>query len=169
MSTHKSVLAPRELTGKHVLLIMFTFFGIIIAVNMMMATLASKSWTGLVVKNSYVASQKFNIELKEAKEQAASGIHSELRYNNQVLVFLLKDADGETLAAENLTAEIGRPAFEQADQELSFLRNAEDSYKLIIQLEPGIWMIKITGQTSNESYRRDARIYVDENGNGRVE
>ena len=39
---------------------MLAFFGVIIAVNVVMATLASTSWTGLVVENSYVASQEFN-------------------------------------------------------------------------------------------------------------
>ena len=51
---------PFELTGKHVAMIFCGFFGIIIAVNVSMAMLASSSWTGLVVSNSYVASQKFN-------------------------------------------------------------------------------------------------------------
>ena len=51
---------PAEFTGRHMLAIMLAFFGVIIAVNLVMATLASKSWTGLVVKNTYVASQQFN-------------------------------------------------------------------------------------------------------------
>ena len=49
-----------EFTGRHMAIIMVAFFGVIIAVNLTMATLASRSWTGLVVKNSYVESQKFN-------------------------------------------------------------------------------------------------------------
>ena len=44
-------------TGFHMLACMIVFFGVIVAVNLTMATLASQSWTGLVVKNSYVASQ----------------------------------------------------------------------------------------------------------------
>ena len=52
--------APKEFTGRHMLAIMLAFFGTIIAVNLVMAIFASRSWTGLVVKNSYVASQEFN-------------------------------------------------------------------------------------------------------------
>ena len=55
--------ANRELKGKHVLTGFLLFFGVIIAVNFTMARLASTTWTRLVVKNSYVASQKFKSEL----------------------------------------------------------------------------------------------------------
>lgn len=50
----------RAFTGRHMLATILTFFGVVIAVNLTMATLASTSWTGLVVENTYVASQQFN-------------------------------------------------------------------------------------------------------------
>ncbi|RWK14298.1 FixH family protein, partial [Mesorhizobium sp.] len=51
---------PRVFTGRHMLAIILAFFGVVIAVNLTMATLANTSWTGLVVENTYVASQQFN-------------------------------------------------------------------------------------------------------------
>lgn len=51
---------PKEFTGRHMLAIMLAFFGVIIAVNGVMATFATRSWSGLVVENTYVASQQFN-------------------------------------------------------------------------------------------------------------
>jgi nitrogen fixation protein FixH len=39
---------------------MVAFFGVVIAVNLTMARLAIGSFGGVVVENSYVASQKFN-------------------------------------------------------------------------------------------------------------
>ncbi len=60
---------PKPFTGRHMLFAMLAFFGVIIAVNLTMAVFATKSWTGLVVKNSYVASQAFNRELEQAKVQ----------------------------------------------------------------------------------------------------
>ena len=41
---------PRIRRGRHMLLIILGFFGVVIGVNVTMATLASKSWTGLVVE-----------------------------------------------------------------------------------------------------------------------
>ena len=59
----------REFTGRHMLLIMLAFFGVIISVNIVIAVIANKSWTGLIVKNSYVASQEFNAKISDANKQ----------------------------------------------------------------------------------------------------
>ncbi|TJV88129.1 MAG: cytochrome oxidase, partial [Mesorhizobium sp.] len=71
MSAHTQ--KNREFTGRHMLLIILSFFGVIVGVNLTMATLASTSWTGLVVENSYVASQQFNRKAEEGRAQAALG------------------------------------------------------------------------------------------------
>ncbi|TIS18850.1 MAG: cytochrome oxidase, partial [Mesorhizobium sp.] len=51
---------PREFTGRHMLISILAFFAVVIGVNLTMATFAHRSWTGLVVENTYVASQQFN-------------------------------------------------------------------------------------------------------------
>ena len=69
---------PREFTGKHMLAVILAFFGVILAVNLTLATLANTSWTGLVVENTYVASQQFNKKAEEGRAQAALGWTSKL-------------------------------------------------------------------------------------------
>ena len=63
----------RPFTGKHMAAIMIAFFGVVIAVNVLMARLATSTFGGLVVENSYVASQKFNRWLGEARSEKALG------------------------------------------------------------------------------------------------
>ena len=65
--------APREFTGKHMLLLAVGFFGVIISVNVLMAVLSATSWTGLVVQNSYVASQEFETRRVAHDAQQAAG------------------------------------------------------------------------------------------------
>jgi len=60
-------------TGRHMTIIMVAFFGVVIAVNFYMASLASSSFTGIVVENSYVASQHFNRWLDEARTEDKLG------------------------------------------------------------------------------------------------
>ena len=159
-------------TGKHMLLVMVGFFGVIIAVNLTLAYLASGSWTGLVVKNSYVASQQFNDQLESAENQRALGLSSDFSYHSGAISFVLKNKDGEKMAVTDLVAEIGRPAFEQLDQKLPFIPAGDNRYTLSVDLEPGIWMIRITGKTrlANEiAYRRDVRLFVDSEGQGTLE
>ena len=49
-----------KLTGGHVLAMFVAMFGVIITVNMILAFSAVKTFPGLEVKNSYVASQSFD-------------------------------------------------------------------------------------------------------------
>jgi nitrogen fixation protein FixH len=53
--------------------ILIAFFGVVIAVNMTMATLATRTFGGVVVENSYVASQKYNGWLAAARKQDQLG------------------------------------------------------------------------------------------------
>ncbi|MEP6335045.1 MAG: FixH family protein, partial [Anderseniella sp.] len=86
---------PKQFTGRHMLFAMLAFFGVIIIVNLTMAAFATRSWTGLVVKNSYVASQAFNRELEQAKLQAARGWTGDITYSKGAVVLSLTDKSGQ--------------------------------------------------------------------------
>ncbi|MGE3830257.1 MAG: FixH family protein, partial [Parvibaculaceae bacterium] len=62
-----------RVTGRFVFVLLVAFFGVIIAVNVTMAVFASRTWTGLVVENGYVASQHFNSELEQLRRQDKLG------------------------------------------------------------------------------------------------
>lgn len=63
----------KTFTGRHITIILLTFFGVVIAVNLTMATFATRTFGGVVVENSYVASQNFNEWLDAAKRQDELG------------------------------------------------------------------------------------------------
>ena len=50
------LIRPKRFTGFHMLAVMLAFYGVIVSVNLTMATLANTTWTGLLNKNGYVAS-----------------------------------------------------------------------------------------------------------------
>jgi nitrogen fixation protein FixH len=54
----------RTFTGWHMALILIGFFAVVVGVNLLMARFASSTFGGVVVENSYVASQQFNGWLK---------------------------------------------------------------------------------------------------------
>jgi len=62
-----------KFTGKHMALVFIAGFGVVIAVNLVMATFAVRSFHGTVVDNSYVASQKFNGWIDTAEQSRALG------------------------------------------------------------------------------------------------
>ncbi len=156
-------------TGWHMLACMIAFFGVIITVNFTMAYMASGTWTGLVVKNSYVASQKFNGELKDAQLQAESGIRSRLTYADGELVIRVSNRDGTGILPSQAEAWIGRPAFEQQDRILR--ADCQDGGLCVVRsdLKPGLWAIRFLAVAEGRSYRRDARLLVNSDGTVEVD
>ncbi len=152
--------ASGTFTGRHMLIIMVAFFGVIIAVNVTMAVLAGRSWTGLVVKNSYVASQHFNEQLEEAKRQRARGWRSEVRYEDGALAFKLRDRNGKPVALANVSAVIGRPASEQHDRVIGLETIGAGDYRGSTVLGPGHWQVRITGGAGEDFFRRDLRLFL---------
>lgn len=159
----------REFKGHHLAIMMVCFFGVIVTVNFTMAYIAMTNWTGLVVKNSYVASQKFNGELAAAEAQRARGWYSSLSYQNGELTVSLKDAGGAALETTALSAKIGRPAFEQLDHDVVFTADQDGFYRAEDALEPGLWAVSLRGEVDGQAYRRDLRLFVSEDGTGVLE
>lgn len=62
-----------KFTGKHMALVFVGGFGVVIAVNLVMASFAVGSFHGTVVDNSYVASQKFNGYIEKAEQAGKLG------------------------------------------------------------------------------------------------
>ncbi|MEM8626959.1 MAG: FixH family protein [Pseudomonadota bacterium] len=153
--------AARPFTGYHMLAIMLTFFGVVISVNFTMAWMAGNTWTGLVVKNSYVASQNFNARLAWAREQRARGWQSNLTYRDGILLFLLTDKTGVPIDLTTLSTTLGRPAFEQSDRQIDLGHVAPGKYEARLELGLGVWSVVITGTSVDGApYRREARISV---------
>ncbi|MEE9314119.1 MAG: FixH family protein [Rhizobiaceae bacterium] len=153
-------------TGWHMMAIMVAFFGTIIAVNLTLGILASRTWTGLVVKNSYVASQQFNRDLEAAKVQNAKGWESKLAYKEGVITLRLKDDKGVLLTLSDAKVSIGRPAFEQQDSSMALTLKADGIHNAKVDMGQGIWALQIEGTANGEPFRRDARILVDKNRTG---
>jgi len=133
----------REFTGKHMILVVGLFFGTIITVNLIMAYFATSSWTGLVVKNSYVASQHFNEKLAAQRTQHALGWQPTLSYMDDVLVFDLRDAKGSPVVAEFATAELKRPSHEREDQVIS-MYPANGTFSAKYHLATGAWDVFVS-------------------------
>jgi len=133
----------REFTGKHMIMVVLMFFGTIITVNLIMAYFAVSSWTGLVVESSYVESQHFNEKLAAQHAQKALGWQPKLTYQNDRIVFDLRDVNGGPVVAEFATAELRRPSYEGEDQTLS-LFPADGKFIAAHHLAKGAWDVFVS-------------------------
>lgn len=147
-------------TGYHMLMILLAFFGTVIVVNGYMAYEASKSWTGLIVKNGYVASQDFNHKQAEWQSQAARGWTGDIRYDAGKVSLTIMARNGEPVRLSNVSAVIGRPAFEKQDHIVTLADAGNGVYEVEDTLAKGPWQIAITADSAEGPYRLEKRILV---------
>lgn len=153
------------LTGWHMLAIVGLFFGTIIAVNVAMAIVATGTFPGLVVKNSYVASQNFNELLAESRAQARRGWTADVSAHDGVLNVRLADRGGATLAGFHLSARVGRPASAREDRVL-VLTPGGDGYAAQEPLPPGRWLVELEAWDGDDLVYRTTRPLLVEGSDG---
>jgi nitrogen fixation protein FixH len=139
---------PREFTGFHMLAILIAFFGVIITVNVTMAVMANRTWSGLVVPNSYVASQNFDEDQAEAARQKALGWTQKLTHENGVLAVAMTGQDGAALVGLKLAVKIGHPVTSQFDRELTLRETTPGIYEAPAEIGQGVWDADVTARAA---------------------
>lgn len=131
----------REFTGRHMLLAMCGFFGVVIAVNVTMAMFATRSFSGTVVDNGYVASQQYNRWLAEARAQEKLGwqVATELAVDRRLLL-TVKGQEGPLLGA-TARAEARHPLGRLSDTMFEFVSLGEGRYRSLKPLPDGRWNV----------------------------
>lgn len=128
----------RELKGWHVAAIFVTAFSIIIAVNMTLAVNAVKTFPGLEVKNSYVASQSFDAD-RSAQEALGWEVSAHLEEGELVLSIL---EDDRAISPEIVTAVFGRATSVAADQTPVFIFDGT-ALRAPVQAGAGNWNLRL--------------------------
>ncbi|MEP2988403.1 MAG: FixH family protein [Parasphingorhabdus sp.] len=135
----------KKITGFHVTLMFVAFFGVIMAVNFLMAGLALGSFSGTVVDNSYVASQKYNEWLEESRQEAAHGwIIGEPKRRDDKLQLSVLDAEGAALSDPKISAIAYHPVGQTEAINLTFTENTRGLYQSNEALPSGRWKLKIS-------------------------
>ncbi|TIQ38516.1 MAG: cytochrome oxidase [Mesorhizobium sp.] len=154
---------PREFTGRHMLISILAFFGVVIGVNVTMATLAQKSWTGLVVENTYVASQQFNEEAKKGRAQAALGWTGKLTIASGEVRYGLVDSRGKPVPLHGVRMLFRHPAYEAEDETLTLAATSgvspANTREFAARHAPkdGVWIVEIDADAGLTSPFRDVR------------
>jgi nitrogen fixation protein FixH len=141
----------KELKGWHVLAICVGFFGVIIAVNVMLAFKAVSTFPGLEVENSYVASQTFDAELKAQKALGWTLVPA-YDLGKQELELSFTDAKGQPVQLADLKVLVGRTTEEKDDSYPDFVREA-GVYVAKADLHPGKWMMHV------EAHAEDGTLF----------
>ncbi len=158
----KTTSKPAEFTGRHMLAIMVTFFGVVISVNMFMAYKALSTWTGLVVPNSYVASQHFEIDKQKRAEQAKLGWQVSLSVDDNQLAVDLRDEKGATINDAAVMVRLTRPLTDRDDMTITLKGADAGRFVSVETLPAGDWLADVSiSRAGNEpDWRQSYRFTV---------
>ena len=136
---------PRKpITGWHMLAGFAAFFGVIIAVNVYMASLARSTFGGVVVENSYVAGQHYNEWLDKAEAQDKLGWDEAITLDadRHVLVQLAKD--GTALSGIAATGEASHPLGRVPAIALTFVTYEAGVVRSTQAIPAGRWQVQLS-------------------------
>lgn len=161
MSDSTETPTGRPVTGRMVLIIALSAFAVILAANLTLLFSATGSFPGLIVKNSYVASQGWDAR---TQAQRALGWKTVVGYRDGTLSVQVAGSDGTAVEGLAPTLLVGRPASSAEDQTLTARAGAEPGiYSADITLAPGIWRVSITAESAEgQSYAAGAELLVPE-------
>ncbi len=144
-----------ELKGWHVLSMFLLGFGIIISVNLTLAFNAVRTFPGLEVKNSYVASQSFNAD-RAAQIALEWDVTATLRGHDLSLTFV-----GENGAVQPTIdrAIFGRATSVAADQEPVFVFDGA-RFTALVDGGAGNWNLRLWA-TAPDGTQFQQRVIVE--------
>jgi len=148
----------KELKGYHVLGITVLFFAVIITVNFYMAFQAIATFPGVESKNTYYASQDFDVQRRAQRELGWTLDHG---LENNAIVLSFTDAqDRPVTDIEDIKVLVGRATIAAHDFTPIFTRSG-DSYIAPVDLDPGKWLLRIEARAQDGTiFRQTRNIYV---------
>lgn len=149
---------PKEITGTHVFWGFAASFGVIIAVNLVLAFSAVKTFPGLEVKNSYTASQQFD---ERRTAQQALGWTVRASHQHGVLTLAITDAEGRPVEVQQLEATVGRATNVSQDSTPEF-RFDGTSYFAPAALGDGNWNIRMQAVAEDGTVFRQRVVLIKE-------
>jgi len=127
------------ITGPKFFAIISSFFVVIIAVNIVLAVSAVRTFPGLEVANSYVASQTFD---HDRALQEALGWTVDARVQKGELHLSIVDANGAPVQAQFVTGIFGRATNVRDDQMPDFVFDGT-MYRAPVVTAPGNWNFRM--------------------------
>lgn len=148
----KSEMKQGSFTGRHMTGILVSFFGVVILVNFLMARFAVATFGGAVVDNSYVASQKFNGWLADARKQDALGWAVVTRLDAARRVHVSVSKSREPIADAALSATLSHPLGQAAERRFNFEETTAGEFVSRQPVPIGRWTLHLRFSSADGRY-----------------
>jgi len=151
-------------TGWHMWAILVAFFGVVIGVNVLLAVVSARSWTGMVVDDPYVAGQMFETQRKAHDDQVKAGWSPDFLYAPGAARLVIVDGGGHPVDLGDVKVLINRPVGGHEDQRLDLVRKPDGSYEAPLTLPDGAWDATVTADKTPLGAFGLVRRFFVENG-----
>lgn len=134
------------ITGRHVLLGLIAFFGIVFAVNGVFLYQALSTHTGVVSNEPYRKGLEYNRTIEADERQTELGWTADLSVPVKAgdVRLALVDSKGGPVAGLGLTGRVGRPSTDREDQKLAFSESSAGTYVApLLALGEGTWIVEV--------------------------
>jgi len=145
----------KTFNGYHMTTILVAFFGVVMTVNFVMARYAISTFGGVVVENSYVASQEFNGWLDEARAERALGWQAKVGRDESGHVTANFTGAPDNLA---VSAEARHPLGRLPDSMLTFVALGGGRYVSREVLPAGRWTIRLAARDADHTWRIEEHL-----------
>lgn len=143
-----------RLTGLHVLLIAIGFFGSVITIDVTMAILAVKTFSGVEAERPYEHGLAFNREIKAAQEQDARNWSVTQKIERGVdglsrFSVYFQDNAGMAIAGLDVKMNLKAPADAKRDLSLDLEDHGAGMYHGAIHAQSGQWTLELVAKDQN--------------------
>jgi nitrogen fixation protein FixH len=151
--------------GRHVLLGLVAFFGVMLFANMWLVYFALETFSGGDRPDPYRAGLQYNETLAAAERQAALGWRANVAYDDKKgqLTLSFLDKTAAPVTGLDIGATVSRPATDKEDHSLRFKEVGQGMYAADVRLAPGVWTIVAASREAGRSdpvYRLKERLFV---------
>lgn len=159
-------LFPERIEGRHVLIALLAFFGVLFAANGIFVYYAVGTFNGLVSEDAYRTGLKYNERIAADEAQSRRGWQPVVRYEQErkELVVTVRDAQGRDVAGLSISGNIRRPATDRDDRSVTLRETAPARYTVPFKLASGQWIlqarIREPGTAGEQAFRFKQRIWV---------
>jgi nitrogen fixation protein FixH len=142
LPTARRETADRGLTGRHVLFVIVTFFGVVFAVNGVLLSKAISTHSGIVAVEPYRKGLDYNRRIEADERQELLGWKAEVTLVAGGRLTLDVTGDGGSRIPDLVvSATIGRPSTSRHDKHLRLEEDRDGLYAADAgALEPGAWI-----------------------------
>ncbi len=139
-------------TGRHVLVWMVAFFGLIIAIDSYLVYKAVSTFSGIETTDAYRKGLQYNQRIADGQRQADRGWFHEIAIDAKAgrINLTMRDQAGGAVDGLHINATVGRPATNAYDREMAFEPLGAGLYGAAADgLDPGTWVATLTVRESS--------------------